>query len=43
MSAEIIDGKKVASLIRAGVRDDVEQWISKGNRRPFFAGSVGRG
>lgn len=36
MSAEIIDGKKVAAIVRASVREDVEQWIAKGNRRPFL-------
>lgn len=36
MSAEIIDGKKVAALVRESVREDVEQWTSKGNRRPFL-------
>lgn len=36
MSAEIIDGNKVAALVRESVREDVEQWISKGNREPFL-------
>lgn len=36
MSAEIIDGKKVAVLVRESVREDVEQWVSKGNRAPFL-------
>lgn len=36
MSAEIIDGKKVSAIVRESVREDVEQWISKGNRRPFL-------
>ncbi|MBO6524575.1 MAG: bifunctional methylenetetrahydrofolate dehydrogenase/methenyltetrahydrofolate cyclohydrolase FolD [Balneolaceae bacterium] len=36
MSAEIIDGKKVAELMRQRVRDDVDQWVSKGNRPPFL-------
>ncbi|GAB5408678.1 MAG: bifunctional methylenetetrahydrofolate dehydrogenase/methenyltetrahydrofolate cyclohydrolase FolD [Balneolaceae bacterium] len=36
MSAEIIDGKKVAALVRESVREDVEQWVSKGNRAPFL-------
>ena len=36
MSAEIIDGKKVAGLVRASVREDVEQWVAKGNRAPFL-------
>lgn len=36
MSAEIIDGKKVAELVRQSVREDVEQWVAKGNRKPFL-------
>jgi methylenetetrahydrofolate dehydrogenase (NADP+)/methenyltetrahydrofolate cyclohydrolase len=36
MSAEIIDGKKVAELLRSRVREDVEDWTSKGNRAPFL-------
>ncbi|MEX0609971.1 MAG: bifunctional methylenetetrahydrofolate dehydrogenase/methenyltetrahydrofolate cyclohydrolase FolD [Balneolaceae bacterium] len=36
MSAELIDGKKVAELVRNRVREDVEDWISKGNRAPFL-------
>lgn len=36
MSAEIIDGKKVAELVRNRVREDVEEWTSKGNRAPFL-------
>lgn len=36
MSAEIIDGKKVAELVRTSVREDVIQWVSKGNRTPFL-------
>ncbi|MEQ9310330.1 MAG: bifunctional methylenetetrahydrofolate dehydrogenase/methenyltetrahydrofolate cyclohydrolase FolD [Balneolaceae bacterium] len=36
MSAEIIDGKKVAVLVRESVREDVEQWMTKGNRAPFL-------
>lgn len=36
MSAEIIDGRKVAALVRESVREDVEQWVSKGNRKPFL-------
>ena len=36
MSAEIIDGRKVAELVRASVREDVEQWVGKGNRAPFL-------
>lgn len=36
MSAEIIDGRKVAELIRNSVREDVEQWVEKGNRPPFL-------
>jgi len=36
MSAKIIDGKKVAELVRKRIREDVEQWTSKGNRPPFL-------
>ncbi len=36
MSAEIIDGKKVAELVRNRVREDVEDWKAKGNRAPFL-------
>ncbi|HET8866613.1 MAG TPA: tetrahydrofolate dehydrogenase/cyclohydrolase catalytic domain-containing protein, partial [Gracilimonas sp.] len=36
MSAEIIDGKKVASLVRDRVREDVNDWKAKGNRAPFL-------
>ena len=36
MSAKIIDGKKVASLIRDEVRQDVEDWVNDGNRPPYL-------
>jgi methylenetetrahydrofolate dehydrogenase (NADP+)/methenyltetrahydrofolate cyclohydrolase len=36
MSAEIIDGKQVAELVRDRVREDVKDWKSKGNRAPFL-------
>lgn len=36
MSAEIIDGKKVAELVRERVREDVTDWKAKGNRAPFL-------
>lgn len=36
MSAEIIDGKKVAELVRNRVREDVKEWKEKGNRAPFL-------
>ncbi|WP_421774340.1 bifunctional methylenetetrahydrofolate dehydrogenase/methenyltetrahydrofolate cyclohydrolase FolD [Gracilimonas sp.] len=36
MSAEIIDGKKVAELVRNRVREDVADWKAKGNRAPFL-------
>lgn len=36
MSAEIIDGKKVAELVRSRVREDVEDWKSKDHRAPFL-------
>ena len=32
----MIDGKKVAELIRSQVRDDVNEWVGSGNRRPFL-------
>lgn len=36
MSAEIINGKKVAELVRERVCEDVKQWVAKGNRPPFL-------
>jgi|SRR5690554_2045348 len=36
MSAEIIDGKKVASLVRERVAEDVQDWTKKGNKTPFL-------
>jgi len=36
MSAKLIDGKKVASLMRKEVKEDVAEWIKKGNRPPFL-------
>ena len=36
MNSEIIDGKKVAELVRNRVREDVEDWKAKGNRSPFL-------
>lgn len=36
MSAEIIDGKKVAELVRERVAEDVQDWTKKGNRTPFL-------
>ena len=36
MSAEIIDGKKVAEMIRASVREDVEQWVAKVTGLHFY-------
>lgn len=36
MSAKIIDGKKVAAMVRDEVRKDVEDWTSDGNRAPFL-------
>lgn len=36
MSAQLIDGKKVAEIIRKQVREDVNKWISDGKRRPFL-------
>lgn len=36
MSAKLIDGKKVASLTRDEVREDVQDWVGAGNRPPFL-------
>lgn len=36
MSAKLIDGKKVAKITRDEVRQDVEDWVSDGNRPPFL-------
>lgn len=36
MSAKLIDGKKVAAIVRDEVREDVEHWINAGNRAPFL-------
>lgn len=36
MSAKIIDGKKVAGLTMSLIREDVENWVKSGNRRPFL-------
>jgi len=36
MSAKIIDGKKVAAIVRDEVREDVENWMNAGNRAPFL-------
>lgn len=36
MSSQIIDGKKVAKLTRDQIREDVENWVSQGNRAPFL-------
>lgn len=36
MSAKIIDGKEVAQLIRNEVSEDVDDWVSEGNRPPFL-------
>lgn len=36
MSAKIIDGKKVAKLIRDEVRQDVADWMEAGYRAPFL-------
>ncbi len=34
MSASIIDGRKVAALIRESVKKDVDHWINEGHRPP---------
>ncbi len=36
MSGKLIDGRKVAELLRAEVREDVEAWVAAGNRPPFL-------
>ncbi|MGM0589288.1 MAG: bifunctional methylenetetrahydrofolate dehydrogenase/methenyltetrahydrofolate cyclohydrolase FolD [Bacteroidota bacterium] len=36
MSAKIIDGKKVSGIVKQQVKDDVTEWIKKGNRAPFL-------
>jgi methylenetetrahydrofolate dehydrogenase (NADP+)/methenyltetrahydrofolate cyclohydrolase len=36
MSAKIIDGKKVAEITMNRIREDVDNWVSAGNRRPFL-------
>ncbi|TVP54099.1 MAG: bifunctional methylenetetrahydrofolate dehydrogenase/methenyltetrahydrofolate cyclohydrolase FolD [Gemmatimonadales bacterium] len=36
MSGKLIDGRKVAELLRAEVREDVDAWVASGNRRPFL-------
>lgn len=34
MNSNIIDGKKVAGMIRQQVREDVQEWVAAGNRPP---------
>ncbi len=36
MARNIIDGKKVAGLLRQQVRDDVREWVGRGNRPPML-------
>ena len=36
MSAQIIDGKKVAKITKQQISEDVENWVNAGNRRPFL-------
>ncbi len=36
MARNIIDGKKVAELLRQQVRDDVREWVGRGNRPPML-------
>ncbi len=36
MTAKLIDGKKVASELKIQIREDVENWVEAGNRRPFL-------
>jgi len=36
VSAKIIDGKKVSEITLDLIREDVENWVAAGNRRPFL-------
>lgn len=36
MSAQLIDGKKVATELKQQIREDVDNWVAAGNRRPFL-------
>ena len=36
MSAQLIDGKKVATELKEQIHEDVENWVAAGNRRPFL-------
>lgn len=36
MSAKLIDGKKVAEIVRNQIREDVNKWVERGARRPFL-------
>lgn len=36
MSAKIIDGRKVADLVKEQVQEDVQEWVDRGNRPPFL-------
>jgi 5,10-methylene-tetrahydrofolate dehydrogenase/methenyl tetrahydrofolate cyclohydrolase len=36
MNGKLIDGRLVSKEIRNLVRDDVERWVSSGNRRPYL-------
>lgn len=36
MSAQIIDGRKVAKITKQQISEDVENWVNAGNRRPFL-------
>ncbi len=36
MSAKLIDGKKVSSELKVQIREDVDNWVKAGNRRPFL-------
>ncbi len=36
MSAKLIDGKKVAQITMDLLKEDVENWVEAGNRRPFL-------
>ena len=37
MAARIIDGKAIAQQVRAEVKEDVADWVAKGNLEPGLA------
>lgn len=36
-SQNLIDGKQIAAAVRADVREEVDEWIAGGRRRPYLA------